>query len=107
VKFSREKPLHSELKDYHKGTGLILVHQSLNSIQYYVVCVLLLLLLQLLFVLERLCSLPSLLNSVYQDFLTGVKRPEREADHSPLPSAEIKNVWNIPSLPHTSSWLGA
>jgi len=36
----------------------------------------------------------------------GVKRPRREADHSPS-SAEVKNAWNIPPLPNTSSWRGA
>jgi hypothetical protein len=28
-----------------------------------------------------------------------VKRPGREADHSPPPSAEIKNVWSYTSSP--------
>jgi hypothetical protein len=36
----------------------------------------------------------------------GVKRPGREADHSP-PSAEVKNTGPIHPLPHTSSWRGA
>jgi len=30
---------------------------------------------------------------------TGVKRPRREADHSPPSSAEVKNVWSISPLP--------
>jgi hypothetical protein len=29
----------------------------------------------------------------------GVKRPGREADHSPLSSAEIKNAWSYTPLP--------
>jgi hypothetical protein len=29
----------------------------------------------------------------------GVKRPGREADHSPLSSAEVKNVWSYTSTP--------
>jgi hypothetical protein len=33
----------------------------------------------------------------------GVKRPGREADHSPLSSAEVKNGGAIPPLPHMSS----
>jgi hypothetical protein len=37
----------------------------------------------------------------------GVKRPLREADHSPRSSAEVKNGGVIPPLPHTSSWCGA
>jgi hypothetical protein len=32
----------------------------------------------------------------------GVKRPDREADHSPPTSAEVKNTWI-----HTSSWRSA
>jgi hypothetical protein len=36
----------------------------------------------------------------------GVKRPEREADHSPLSNAEVKNGTATSSIPHTSSWLG-
>jgi hypothetical protein len=34
----------------------------------------------------------------------GVKRPGREADHSPPFSAEVKNGGAIPPLPHMSSW---
>jgi hypothetical protein len=33
-----------------------------------------------------------------------VKRPVFEADHSLSSSAEIKNAWSIPLLPHTPSW---
>jgi hypothetical protein len=29
----------------------------------------------------------------------GVKRPAREADHSPPPSAEVKNVWSYTPTP--------
>jgi hypothetical protein len=29
----------------------------------------------------------------------GVKRPGREADHSPPPSAEVKNTWSYTSTP--------
>jgi hypothetical protein len=36
-----------------------------------------------------------------------VKRPGREADHSPPSSAEVKNGGDILSLPHTSSWRSA
>jgi len=37
-----------------------------------------------------------------------VKWPEREADHSTPPSAEVKRVSGaIPPLPNTLSWLGA
>jgi hypothetical protein len=39
-------------------------------------------------------------------FFPGVKRLEHETDHSPPSSAEIKNGWVIPPLPHTSSWRG-
>jgi hypothetical protein len=36
-----------------------------------------------------------------------VKRPEREADHLLLSSAEVKNGRVIPPFPRTSSWRGA
>jgi hypothetical protein len=32
-------------------------------------------------------------------FLSGVKRPRHEANHSPPSSAEIKNAWNYTSTP--------
>jgi hypothetical protein len=36
------------------------------------------------------------------DSFSGVKWPEREADHSPLASAEIKKMWIYTSTPpHT------
>jgi hypothetical protein len=41
-------------------------------------------------------SLPAALSS-------GIKRPGREADHSPPSSAEVKNDGAIPPLPHMSS----
>jgi hypothetical protein len=37
----------------------------------------------------------------------GVKRPGREADHSQPSSAEVKNIWSIYALSHTSSWRSA
>jgi hypothetical protein len=37
----------------------------------------------------------------------GVKWQGREADHSPPPSAEVKNGGAIPPLPHTPSWHSA
>jgi hypothetical protein len=37
----------------------------------------------------------------------GVKRPGREADHSPPSSTEVKNGGAIPPLPHISSWCSA
>jgi hypothetical protein len=40
-------------------------------------------------------------------FPGGVKRSEREADHSPLSSAEFKNSWSYISIPpNKPSWLG-
>jgi hypothetical protein len=36
-----------------------------------------------------------------------VKRPEREANHSPPSSVEIKNGGTVYPLPHMSSWRGA
>jgi hypothetical protein len=35
------------------------------------------------------------------------KQSGREADYSPPPSVEIKNVGPIPPLPHVSSWRSA
>jgi hypothetical protein len=40
-------------------------------------------------------------------WVPGVKRPGREADHSPPSSAEVKNGGAMPPLPYTSSWRGA
>jgi hypothetical protein len=37
----------------------------------------------------------------------GGKRPGREADHSPLSSAEVKNCGVIRPLPRTFPWCGA
>jgi hypothetical protein len=36
-----------------------------------------------------------------------VKRPGRDADHSPPSSAEIKKGWAVPPLPYTSLLGGA
>jgi hypothetical protein len=38
---------------------------------------------------------------------SGVKRPGREADHSPPSSDEVKNAWGYTSTPNISSWNGA
>jgi hypothetical protein len=39
---------------------------------------------------------------------SGVKRPGREADHSPSFSTEVKNAWSYTSIPTcTSAWRGA
>jgi hypothetical protein len=35
-----------------------------------------------------------------------IKRLGREDDHSPSPSAVVKNPWSLPLLPQTSSWRG-
>jgi len=34
----------------------------------------------------------------------GIKRPKREADQSPSPSAEVKNAWSCTSTSHKLSW---
>jgi hypothetical protein len=39
---------------------------------------------------DRLWSPPNLLSKGYRELLPGVKRPGREADHSPPASAEVK-----------------
>jgi hypothetical protein len=40
------------------------------------------------------------------DSFLGVKRPGREADHSP-PTTEVKKTWTYTSTPHTPSWHSA
>jgi hypothetical protein len=40
-------------------------------------------------------------------WVPGVKRPGREADHSPPSSTQIKNGKAIPPLPYMSSWHSA
>jgi hypothetical protein len=53
---------------------------------------------------------PSLLsksNGYRGGFCPGVKRPGREADHSPPTSAEVKKTWIYTSSPHTPSWRTA
>jgi hypothetical protein len=42
-----------------------------------------------------------------EGFSLGVKQPERDSDHSPSTSAEVKKTWIIHPLPHTSSWCRA
>jgi hypothetical protein len=37
----------------------------------------------------------------------GVKRPGREADHSPSTSAEVKKMWIYTCTPHMHSWRNA
>jgi hypothetical protein len=37
----------------------------------------------------------------------GLKRPGREADHLPAPSAEVKNGGAVPPVLHISSWHSA
>jgi hypothetical protein len=47
---------------------------------------------------ERLWSPSSLLSNGYWGVLSpGLKRPAREADHSPPTSAEVKNAWSYTS----------
>jgi hypothetical protein len=44
---------------------------------------------------------------VPEPFSLGVKRPGREANHSPPSSAEVMNGGAIPLPPHMSSWHNA
>jgi hypothetical protein len=46
---------------------------------------------------DRLWGPPSLLHNRYGG--GGVKRPGREVDHSPPPSAEVKKMWIYTSIP--------
>jgi hypothetical protein len=43
------------------------------------------------------------IKGVFGDFSQGFKLQGREADHSPAPSAEVRNGGVIPTLSHTSS----
>jgi hypothetical protein len=56
---------------------------------------------------DWLWSPPSLLFNGYSRLSPRVKRPGREAYHSPPYSAEVKNSGAKPSLPHMSSCDGA
>jgi hypothetical protein len=59
----------------------------------------------------RLWGPPSVLYNEYEvgggGIFPGVKRPGREAGHSPPSNAEVKNGGTIPLLPHKSSWHSA
>jgi len=44
---------------------------------------------------NRLWGSPSLLSNGNGDSFQDGKRPEREADHSPPASAEVKNAWSL------------
>jgi hypothetical protein len=56
---------------------------------------------------DRLSGPPSLLSKVYRrQFPRGVKRPKREADHSPPSSVQFRNGGAVPPLPHIPSWRG-
>jgi hypothetical protein len=48
---------------------------------------------------DRLWGPPNLLYNGYGGSFPGVKRPRREADHSPPASAEIKKMWIYNPLP--------
>jgi hypothetical protein len=49
---------------------------------------------------DRLWGPPNLLSNGYRgDLSPGVKRPEREIDHSPPASAEVKKMWIYTSTP--------
>jgi hypothetical protein len=48
---------------------------------------------------DRLWGPPNLPYNGYRGSFLGVKRPEREADHSPPTSAEVKKMWISTSTP--------
>jgi hypothetical protein len=62
------------------------------------------LLLKILFIVA--CYMSWLMHLLIQNGYR-VQRPEREADHLPPSSAEVKNGAVVPRLHHTSSWLCA
>jgi hypothetical protein len=48
---------------------------------------------------ESFWGSPNHLSHGYREFFPRVKQLWREADHSPPPSAEVKNVWSYTSTP--------
>jgi hypothetical protein len=50
-------------------------------------------------------QLPS--QEVTGSYILGIKRPWREAHHTPPSRAEVKNDVATPPFPHTFSWRGA
>jgi hypothetical protein len=48
---------------------------------------------------DRLWGLPNLVSNGYWGLFPGVKRPGREAEHSPPASAEVKKMWIYASTP--------
>jgi hypothetical protein len=56
---------------------------------------------------DRVCGPPILYPMGTGGSFSVVKRPEREADHSPPASAEVKKIWICISTPHTTSWRSA
>jgi hypothetical protein len=52
---------------------------------------------------DRLWGPPTVLSNMYQGSVLGLKRPGRDADHSPPSIAEAKNGRAIPPVPHMSS----
>jgi hypothetical protein len=57
---------------------------------------------------DRVWGSPSHLSNGYHGlFSPGVKRPGREAAHSPPSRAEVRNGGAIPPLPYMSSWHSA
>jgi hypothetical protein len=47
---------------------------------------------------DRLWNPPNLLSNRYQGLL-GIKRPERQSDHSPPSGPQVKNVWSFSFIP--------
>jgi hypothetical protein len=47
----------------------------------------------------RVWGLPSLLFNGYGDYFPGVKRPERDVDHSPPSNADVMDDWSYTSTP--------
>jgi hypothetical protein len=56
--------------------------------------------------LDRFWGAHNLISNGYWGSFPGVKRLDREADHSLPPSAEVKNRVALRALPNISSWRG-
>jgi hypothetical protein len=95
---SRSPPIRRTLPKSHGGTTqktvlfLVTVERISNPTQKF------------LFATASRQALAFTQSSIQGSLPRWVKRQGLEVDHSPPSSAEVKNMWNYTSTPHTSSW---
>lgn len=78
---------------WHMDTSVLEIHNKIFYLVYRVQ--------------KDLGQTKPLIQWVQGAFSHGIKRPECEADNSPLSNNEVKICGGIPSLPHKFSWHGA